>query len=388
VLREAMSSVEQALIGGIDLVDVLLLPSLVPALLYLSDLLWTHRADGPQGQRAIITILQLILRPSSMSTEGATMMSSVLYIVAKPLDHALRCYQRQDPKTQEVEPLLKALKEFLPLSRRTGAADHKELESWTGSHGPSNGTPTMGLSASIRHTIQSLIQWAQNPPLNGVPTPYTHRQMLVALKLLGAKRVLGILLEELKAHNESDTAAVAYDVATALVCAPDVSTEVLVAAASFSATPHGEPQQRRTSLRVALKAEADDWKRIQKTDAPMAETVVRLYRRVEAQMVPPPEPPQMLQADDLGVLGASDMALGNAMAAVVVADANMDSMSLDTTGLDGTGMDLSMGGGDLGGLASATGSTGGLDLNNDDIFGNLGADFGTDFGGWDTMELI
>ncbi|KAK1754698.1 mediator of RNA polymerase II transcription subunit 5 [Echria macrotheca] len=374
---------EDQLKGGLEyLVDVLLLPSLVPALLYLSDLLWTHPANNSmQGQKAIIRILQLIVRPNSISSEASTMLGSVLYIVAKPLDRALRTYQRRDPQSQDVEPLLKALKEVLPLSRRTGAAEMNELESWSGAHSAAGSPTNGGLSATVRHTVQTLIQWSQNPTLNGMPTPYTHRQSLVALQMLGAKGLLGVLLEELKAVNDSDAVAVAYDVATAMVCAPDSSTEASTAATNNVSFATAAPQ-RSLSLREALKAEAQDWKRIQKTDPVLAEAVVRLYRRVEAQMVPPPPPPPaMLQADDLGVLGAAE--LGQAMAASAV-DPSIDAMSLDTTGLDAAGVDL----GDLGGLVSATGSAGGLDLGGDDIFGGLSAaDFGADLMGWGDMEV-
>lgn len=314
------------------------------------------------------------------------MLSSVLNIVAKPLEQSLRSYQRQDPKSNEIEPLLKVLKENLPLSRRTGGADHNELESWTSTqptNGPTSSAGGGGLALAVRNTVQNLIQWAQNPPINGAPAPYTHRQILVALKMLGAKRLLSILLDELRAQNEAPTAPVAYDVVTAIVCAPNAANEPPTQ--EFGATPV-EPRQRRMTLREALKYEAEEWKVLQKGEDPvMAEVVVRLYRRVEAQMLPPPAPPPMLQPE-LGGLAGDNVALGEAMAAaaaVVAGEHNVDAMSLDTTGLDGTGVDL-----DLGGLGSATGSVGGLDLGGDDIFGGLSTtDFGADFANWDTMDL-
>lgn len=401
---------------------MLLLPSLVPAILYLSDQLW---AGGPQIQSAIIKVLQLILRPTSISNEASAMLSSVLNIVAKPLEHALRSYQRQDPKCQEVEPLLRAIQENLALSRRTGGADHKELESWTSTHtqhmtnaapaaaasGSAAATST-AMAAAVRNTMQSLVQWAQHPPLSGLPATYTHRQTLAALKMLGARRVLAIILDELRSlvadgapppatAAAPQTVGVAYDVATALICAPDVINAAPLAAAiadeAGAGAGAGAPQQRRITLREALKAEAEDWRRIQKADAAMAETVVRLYRRVEAQMaVPPPSSAAvaaaaavMLQGDDgLGGLGGvGGDALGDAIAAAAAAaaaggggDSVVDAMSLDTAGLDGSGVDL-------GGLGSATGSAvgGGLDLGGDEIFVGLSgaSDFAADFGSWD-----
>ncbi|KAK3940761.1 mediator complex, subunit Med5 [Diplogelasinospora grovesii] len=396
---------EDMLKGGFEyLVDILLLPSLVPAILCLSNHLRTER---PQCQSAILKVFQLILLPNSISNEASTMLSSVLNIVANPLENALRSYQRQDPKSQEVEPLLRALKENLLLSRRTGGADHNELESWTSTHGG-------GLSAAVRHTMQNFNQWAQQPTLNTVPTAYTHRQILAALKMLGARHLLTIIIEELRTQTEAGHGSIAYDVATALVCAPDVTNDAsLNAAASLPDETGAFPpqQQRRITLREALKAEAEDWKKLQKTDPALAETVVRLYRRVEAQMaLPPPVVPQQVNIfgqaqDDLGAalgvgvgVGVGDDALGDAMMAAAAAaagdHAGMDAMSLDTSGLpplDTSGVDLGgLGGGagdHLGGM-SATNSVGGtLDLN-DDIFSGLPTgDFNADFGSWDDMNL-
>ncbi|SPQ21889.1 8b6b1964-9f6b-4b76-8ea6-73ca0a4b37d5 [Thermothielavioides terrestris] len=420
------------------LVGVLLLPSLVPAILYLSNQLWV---GGPQIQTAIIKTLQPILRPSSISHEASTMLSSVLNIVAKPLEHALRSYQRQDPKCQEIEPLLEAIRDNLAVSRRTGGADHTELESWSSMHATNatngSGITHGGLTAAVRHTVQSLVQWAQQPPLNGMPAAYTHRQTLAALKMLGAKRLLSILLEELKSFADSPQAGIAYDVITAIICAPDVTNDPSLANAATGSpsaadaaasstnnnntTPASTPapQQRRISLREALKAEADDWKKTMRSDPALAETVVRLHRRVEAQMAPPPPPPEttaaaaMLQPElgGLGVdVGADAAALGDAIAAAAAAagehhDAAAAAMALDAAGLDaaagGTVPDLgALGGGAPADLAAQVGAGGGngggngggggggLDLSGDDIFGGLtgASDFGAEFSGWD-MDL-
>ncbi|KAK4250229.1 mediator complex, subunit Med5 [Corynascus novoguineensis] len=426
------------------LVDVLLLPSLVPAIMYLSNKLWV---SSPQLQSAIIKILQVIIRPSSSSNEASAMLSSVLNIVAKPLEHALRSYQRQDPKSQEIEPLLRAIQENLSLSRRTGGADHTELESWCSTHANNGASPHSGLSAAVRHTIQSLVQWAQNPQLNGMPATYTHRQTLAAIKMLGAKRVLAILLDELRVLSDTPQAGIAYDVATALICAPDVTNDVSLSSGPRPApsndnnnnnndanagTPQNQAddpaassqQQRqrqrqykqrgRISLRDALKTEADDWRRTQKADPVMAETIVRLYRRVEAQMAPaPPSAAEaaaaaaaaavMLQPPELGGLGGvpGDVGgvLGDAIAAAVGGEHHHG-----LHGHEGMVMDGSGGGNHGGGLDGAAAAAGGeqqhhlggglggdvltgSDLGTDGLFSSLsgnGSDFGADFAaGWD-----
>ena len=305
------------------------------------------------------------------------MLSSVLNIVAEPLEHALRSYQRQDPKNLDIEPLLRALKDNIPLSRRTGSASHNEFESWANSSGA-------GLTASIRHTMQGLIQWSHSASLNELPTPYTHRQLILAVKMLGAKRVLSILTEELKHQTEAGGGAVAYDVVTALISAPDVTNDPspLQPPAMPPLDESGNVAaavQRRTTLRQALKSEAEEWRGIQKSDPGMAELVVRLYRRVEAQLGMSQEP--MLQPElDLGV-GVGDASLGDAIAAAAAAD-GAEGLSLDTS------VDLGLGAaGDLGLGGSSTNSAGGLGLDDQDIFGDLTAGNEFSLEGWSDINM-
>ncbi|KAK4223951.1 putative mediator of RNA polymerase II transcription subunit 5 [Podospora fimiseda] len=420
---------DETLRSGLEyLLDVFLLPSLVPAMLYLSNQLWQ---ESHAGQNAIIKILHFILRSQSSSGEAMAMFGAVLNIVAKPLEHALRSYQRQDPKSQEVEPLLRAFKDNLAVSRRTGGANHNELESWTSSHTNSNNTPAGnsvvgnlpnhgantvnpalpfhgGLSAAIRHTIQNLVHWVQQPVVY-----YTHRQTLAALKMLGAKHLLNILLDELQNLTDSGQGSMAYDVVTAMICAPDTASDTSTISPEDSLPPvldetTGQlstvtpPLQRRNTLREVLKVEAEDWRTIQKGPNPgMAEIVVRLHRRVEAQMAMPP--PSALvgilaAGDQLGGLGVGvggvggDVLMGDAAMAAAVAVAAGDNgsvvggveghqLTLDTTGSSGGDLGLGSAVGDLGGLGSATGSvvggaggaggTNNLDLDGDNIFSGL-----------------
>jgi mediator of RNA polymerase II transcription subunit 5 len=351
-------------------VDTFLLPSLVVAITFLSNQLRTIRG---QEAKAVLRILQLILLTKQGSNEAQSMLTAVVNIVAKPLEHSLRSYQRQDPKSQDIEPLLKAIKDNIRVSRRTAGADHKELESWTST---SNG----GLVASVKHTLQGFVQWSLHPGINIMPTSYTHRQILAALKILGPKRLLHTILEEVKQQTDAGSGSVVYDIATALVCAPDVMNMHPQTPPSLLSDPSHQilPVQTRIGLRQTLRWEAEDFKKIQKSDPIMAETVVRLYRRVEAQLVMP-QPPEMLQGDlSLGLDETAAASLGDAIAA-----AQNDAMVTDDTAMNldlGTGsvdMNLDMGPND--------GSV--LGLGDDDIFGSLGdvGDASDLLDGWDGM---
>lgn len=354
------------------MVDTFLLPSLIPAIRFLSDYLWVEQKE----QKSIIKILQLILLPTSISGEASTMLASVKGIIAKPLEHSLRAYQRQDPKNQDIEPLLRALKDSLPHSRRTGAAEHQELEMWTASS-------SSGLAGAAKHLIQNLVQWGMHPQMTAMPTSYTHRQMIATLKIVGANRLLRVMLEEIRQQTLAGSGSIAYDVVTALVCAPNVSNELPLTSGLLDETGSlPPPLQRRLTLREVLKMEAENYRRLHKKDPELAEITVRLYRRVEAQLVLPP-PPTMLQAADMQLDLAGDATgLGDAMAAAAGVQGD------GTMAIDGVGnLDMSIGGvsADLG--LGASGNNGGLDASAEaDLFGGLDTDMDV-FDGWSGMDL-
>ncbi|KAK0116517.1 mediator complex subunit [Cadophora gregata] len=315
---------EDALKGGLEyLVDTFLLPSLVPGITWLACHLWESRGDG----NAVLQILSaLITSPTSISnnTEASQMLNSILNIVAKNLEHSLRWLQRAEPSRQDIEPLLKALRGNLGWERR-GAAGHTELESWTA-------TPNGGLVVAVKSTITHLVQWGLNPTLNSNPANYTHRQILVAIKMLTAKRVLGAIIDEVKAQTTAGNGSVALDVACALICAPDagswnsgIQTDIMGAATITL-------QERRMTLREALKMEADNAPKLHKTDPFHAETIVRLYRKVEAQLNMPQQ--TMLQHDALGDLNSAIEAVG------------MDALAADALHGDGLGDGTDLGLGD------------------------------------------
>ncbi|KAI9049255.1 hypothetical protein LZ554_007102 [Drepanopeziza brunnea f. sp. 'monogermtubi'] len=291
---------DETLKGGLEyLVDTFLLPSLVSGINWLACQLWESRGDA----NAVLQILSaLITNPASISnnTEASQMLNSILNIVAKNLESSLRWLQRAEPSRQDIEPLLKALRGNLGWERR-GASDHTELESWTGS-------PGGGLIVAINSTFGNMVQWALNPRLSSHPANYTHRLILVAVKMLGAKRVLAALIDELKTHIENGSGSAALDAACAIVCAPDPAS--WDTGNQIDVIP---PQQRRMNLREALKFEAEDAPQLHKTEPYRAETIVRLYRKVEAQLSMPQQ-----AMDALGDLNnAIDAAGMDALASVV-----------------------------------------------------------------------
>ncbi|UNI19114.1 mediator complex subunit [Purpureocillium takamizusanense] len=363
---------DEQLKSGIEYVgDTFLLPSLVPALQFLSDSLWVEQ----KGQKTIIKILHLILLPNLASSEAGAMLSSVKYLIAKPLENSLRAYQKQDPKNQDIDPLLRALKDSLPLSRRTGGADHNEMSSWASSS-------SSGLAGAVKHTIQGLVQWSLHHGINATPASYTHRQLMASCRVGGTRRMLQVMLDEIRHQSEAGSASIVYDVVGAMICAPDVTNEPPPAAGILDVSGNMPPPvQRPLTLREVLRAEAEDCRKLQKKDPVLAEIVARLHRRVETHMALP-QPQTLLPGQDMPLdLNGGTGGLEDAMAAAAAAaGVQGDAMPVDGVGLDmgmgSVGSDLGLGGGSAGGLDN----TGDAEL--------FGLDHGMGmFDGWESMDL-
>lgn len=180
-----------------------------------------------------------------------------------------------------------------------------------------------------------------------MPLSYTHRQLLTTVRLLGAKRTLHALLEELKVQSAAGSASVAIDVATAMICAPDISAPPSVQdhgpLLPLDDAPAPVHLQTRLSLRAALRTEAEGAPKLHKIDAEQAEAVIRLYRRVEAMMA---EPVRMLHHDVTagGSLGGPGLDLGVGVGVLhnaqdiedaIAAAADQDVMNVMAMGGDG-----------------------------------------------------
>ncbi|ESZ90859.1 hypothetical protein SBOR_8751 [Sclerotinia borealis F-4128] len=336
---------EDGLKGGLEfMVEPFLLPSLIPGITWLSAHLWEAR---PQATYILQILSALIKNPPSISNnmEASHLLNSILKIVAKNLEQSLRWLQRAEPQRHDIEPVSKALESNLGWERR-GASKHTELESWTATAGG-------GLAASIKQTIATLVQcglqWGRNPGMHIMPASYTHRQILTGMKMLGAKRLLSTIVDEVKTQTEAGNGSVVFDIAISLICAPDATSFVSSPGIDILSGNAPQPLQRRLTLREALKAEAKNMPRVLKTDTFHAETVIRLYRRVEAQLA---IQQQLLQHDD--GLGALNEVMGDAG----LGPADQPSLSIDDMGAGGEELMMMGGSGHSGDLLDAFGGDG------------------------------
>ncbi|KAL4740357.1 mediator of RNA polymerase II transcription subunit 5 [Aspergillus similis] len=269
--------------GGFEyLLEPFLLPSLVVALTWLGNHIWESEADPTIPLRT----LQSLVSPSSISGEAREIHLTVLNITARSLEEQLKDVRARHPTRTDIKPILDALDPCLSF-QRTGSCHKSELEPWT-THNPG------GLLGSIRATFQSLILWSTSPDVSMAPPSYTHRQVITAIRTLGASRVLAALLDELKFQTESNsgTVGIALDIAASIVSAPvseSYALDQFQTHHDHSASKETEqaPRYSILNLRDALNTQHDSVPKLSEKDPLRAEIIVRLYRRVNTLLAPP-----------------------------------------------------------------------------------------------------
>ena len=363
------------------LLEPFLLPSLVGAIRWMTTYAWEQTHNDLD---VVLEILKLVTRAPSGSGEGQAMHTTIMAIVSQPLARCLRIIRRRHPKRTDLESLI-TLADSHSKSTRSIFAPCHELPTWLSAAG--------SLKHAFQNSLQSLITWSTNVTVNPIqhPPPYNHRQLLIALQILGAKTVLHILLDEIKSRTAADgTDAIALDIATSIVCAPTTtSTSPIAINWPLSPAPMPPPARGgRLNLRDVLKLEFDKATDLINTDTQLTEAIVRLHRLVEAQLsavdsvapmthlVAAAQMPTMIpglnitadgSAVDVAVVAAAQQPLDfSVQAATVDLTSAGDALNMDLTGADGTGIDL------LGGE--------GLQAGDEDIFGGLELDDTLDFG--------
>jgi mediator of RNA polymerase II transcription subunit 5 len=368
--------------GGLEyLHEIFLLPSLVGGLSWMAS----HALKQPHKDLEILMqMFNKLIRSAPTSSDAQAMHSTILSILSGRLEKCFRNLQRRFPNRTDIEPLLTAIKPNLNYGR-SSYAPITELEQWTNSPGST-------FRGSIRNTIRELCMWCSGGSLQLTPPAYSHRLLLSSLKILGAYKTLRAIIEEVKAQSEAGNGAVALDIAVSLICAP--STENSSVPIEWMTSPIAASPSPRTAmnLREILKAEFDTAASIISSDTLAAETIVRLHRRVEAQLVvvvaaaglPAPQI-DLPGVDMVGVesqhMTEMDMdAVNNAAAASIAAvGAEMGQQALQREFDQHLDLTASGGGLDLSGMGTgATGAGGmadlpGLDL---DSIGDMGMDMG------------
>jgi mediator of RNA polymerase II transcription subunit 5 len=219
---------------------------------------------------------------------------------------------------------------------------------------------------------------------------------------------LRAIVDEIKAQTEAGNGAAALDIGVSMICAPTIEDSPIPIDWIGSTVPAPHPPRTRMNLREMLKHDFDNAASLVASDPLAAETIVRLHRRVEAQLAPIGETALHSQNPVISLpsVNIADMqpqamddditkAMDDAAAASIADDiTNMDNKALqrsmeELTGAEG--LDLSsigMGSGDAG--AGELGNLPDLDLGDMDGMGmdmSMDMDMMTGGGGDDDWGL-
>ncbi|KAF2471591.1 Med5-domain-containing protein [Lindgomyces ingoldianus] len=374
--------------GGLEyLHETFLLPSLVGGLTWMAShaLKQTH-----QDLDVLMQIFHKLIRSAPTSGDAQAMHSTIISIVSRRLEKCFRTLKKRHPNRTDIETLLQAIKGNLNYER-SAYASMTEMDQWTSA-------PHNTLTSSLRHTVQQLSHWPSPASLQLNPPSYTHRLIYACLSILGAYKTLCAIVDEIKAQTEAGNGAAALDIGVCLICAPSIENSPLsvdVAAPT--------PPRTRSNLREILKDQFDNATSLMSSDTVAAETIVRLHRRVEAQLVVVAQAGLQAPQIDLPDVGMVDVqaqnlpdidikAMNDAAAATIAAaggelDMNKESLQreldqhLDLSAAGG-GLDLSgmgVGASGAGDMSAGMGSLQDLDLGG---MGDMDMGLGDDDDAW------
>ncbi|KAF2656859.1 Med5-domain-containing protein [Lophiostoma macrostomum CBS 122681] len=372
--------------GGLEyLHETFLLPSLVGGLTWMAShaLNQTH-----QDLDVVMQIFHKLIRSAPTSGDAAAMHSTIMSIVSSRLEKCFRTLKRRHPSRTDIDALLEANKSNLQYERSIYSS-MSELEQWTNA-------PNNTLVTSLRHTVQQLSQWASAGALQPNPPNYTHRQLYASMKLLGSSKTVLAIVDEIKAQTDAGNGSAALDVGVSLICSPMIENSAITTDITVAAPP-----RTRMSLREMLKAEFENAASIIAKDPLAAETIVRLHRRVEVQLVAIAQaglPTAQIDLPDVGMVDVQaqnaelDKALNDAAAATIAAasgDLQPDQEALhrsldqhlDLTAASG-GLDLSSMGVGATGTGDMSADLGALPVLDLSDMGGMSMDLGEDDDAW------
>lgn len=345
----------------IDLMETFLLPSLIGGLQWMSSYALTQTHTDVD---AMLRIFREVILSGPSSGDAQAMHAAVLAMVSNSLEKCFRTVQRRDAsRANNIEPLLQAIKGNHTYVRSMYAS-MKELEQWTNA-------PNSTLHTSLRHTVQQLSQWATTASIQPNPPSYTHRQIYATLKILGAHKVLRAVVDEVKSQTNAGNGSAALDIGVTIICAPTVDDSPISVDWMGSTLPASHPPRTRLNLREMLKHDFDNAATLVASDPLAAEAVVRLHRRVEAQLASIGEnalqPVMTLPTVDLGDMQSNAIpdditkAMDDAAAASMADDiTSMDNKALQRSMEELTGAE----GLDLSSIGMGTGDSGAGELGN------------------------
>ena len=280
--------------GGFDfLLEPFLLPSLVAGLIWFARR--AYEVSRQQNKLDImLPALQALIKPATMSHDSSAIHGAVMSIVARPLKDALNQIKKDQPSRTDLNRLIETLNPH--YDERPGYSALKELSSWSV-------TPGGGLQAALRNTLNSLVVWSANSNSSSEMSPpsYSHGQIEETIKILGAKRVFDMLVQEVLLQTPGSTnQEILLDCVAVMIVACESNSGSSSSDQDFHNENLNHHQRKIPSVPLhlydILHLTFQDVNELSQTDVARATLIVRLHRRVNAFLGRKPE-------DDINAAG-------------------------------------------------------------------------------------
>ncbi|KAG8631736.1 hypothetical protein KVT40_000876 [Elsinoe batatas] len=354
--------------GGLEfLLEPFLLPSLVGGCKWLAD----HARMGKDID-IVLSTLHKLLKPASISGDAHTMHTTILGCLYQTVRACLSELDKRMSNRKDIPQLIAALKPHA-ASQYSASALRSEEREWVSSAGT--------LRAAFSDLITQLTTWSNNSDMINIPTKYNHRMVEAVVEKYGADEVLKLIVDDIATQTAIGFGSWALDVATCLVCAPNLYNTLQTQSANGS---RGSSMPMTSTLRQALKQRVEDASHLLSLEQGKTETLVRLSRLVDVQSTIIDMP--LLNSmqinistgdlmDGIDASAAADAAVA-ATALDTVEQAALDAATADFSAAIDQNLDLTGTGGDLN-----MGDAGDLNLNlGDDLFGGDSMNFDLDVG--------
>ncbi|KAK6524221.1 mediator complex subunit, variant 2 [Orbilia ellipsospora] len=296
--------------GGLDYFQLSsLIASEVSIIFWLTDYIWANTTQQGDITHALKILHILVTNAPSEVTQTH---KTILAICAHNLERVLKDLSRADGNNnasaanhQQAEQILKHISHYRDF-RRSGLPSASELDGWAKHNG--------GILGALKSAVQGVVMWSATPDLSIQPAGWTPRVIYAAWKLLGAKEVIKVLVDEVvglttTSGGSGGVAAaatagegivdVAIDVVGSLIVAPvmedwrfkvtevtgkkeDVTSGTISVVATAGTTGSGG----YVTLVEALRYLEDDSK-LSVEDQSRNEVVMKLVRKVEGLIAPP-----------------------------------------------------------------------------------------------------
>ncbi|KAF3148583.1 mediator complex subunit [Orbilia oligospora] len=265
--------------------DYFQLPSLIASevaiIFWLTDYIWQTMSSQGDISNALRILHTLVTNaPSEVTQTHKTILAICSHSLERVLKDVLRSEgTANNPSSaihQQAEQILKHVSSSRDW-RRTGLPSTSELEGWTKHSG--------GILGALKSAVQGVVMWSSTPDLALQPAGWNPRLLYAAWRLLGAKEVVRVLVDEVVSVG-TDVGDVAVDLVANLIVAPVVEDWRWKVGEVTGRKEHTSVGNGGVlTLVEALRYLEDDCKLLGGEEQGRSEVVMKLARKVEGMMV-------------------------------------------------------------------------------------------------------